>query len=97
MKQKLNEIKKLKEKASEKKLGYCGPCFLDYSPDAGNRAYEIFKLQLEKGYPKDQINIFIDGMDCGMDLYNFNHVMYDAAEQVMLETGKIPDIGFQDG
>jgi len=92
---KLEKIKKLEKQAAKKKLSLLEPCFMDYSPNAGNEAYEYFKLQLEKGYKPDHIVVFINGMDCGKNLYIFDYAAYKDAEKIKRETGEVPNIGFE--
>jgi len=91
---KLDKIKKLEKQAQEKKQNILVPCFMDYSPNAGNEAYEWYKIQLEKGFPPDQILVLIDGMSCGKNLYKFDYAAYLEAEKIKRETGKVPNINF---
>jgi len=90
---KLDKIKKLEKQAQEKKQNFIAPCFMEYSPNAGNEAYEYYKIQLEKGFPPDQIIVFIDGMSCGKDLYKFDHAAYKEVEKIRQQTGNV-NIGF---
>jgi hypothetical protein len=85
---KIEKIKKLEKQAEKKKHDLLAPCFMDYSPNTGNEAYEWFKIQLEKGYPPDQIVVFINGMDCGKGLYKFDYAAYKEAERELQKTGK---------
>jgi hypothetical protein len=91
---KLDKIKKLEKQAQEKKQNILAPCFMEYSPNAGNEAYEWYKIQLEKGYPPEQIIILIDGMSIGKNLYKFDHAAYKEAEKIRQQTGKVPVINF---
>jgi len=92
---KLEKVKKLEKQAKEKNKKLLDVCFMDYSPDAGNKAYEWFRLHLEKGFSPDQIVVLIDGMDCGKNLYSFDHNAFKAAEKIKQETGNVPNICFE--
>jgi hypothetical protein len=92
---KIEKIKKLEKQAREKKNEMLAPCFMDYSPNAGNEAYQWFKVQIEKGYAPENLICFIDGMSVGKDLYKFDYEAFYEAENEFKETGVVPHISFQ--